>query len=118
MKNIKFWFCLTLVYCLAIISIEAQTIFKTPKQAAQTLYGAWQKKNKKQALAAAQSEAVEKLFSVRRQKMVFKGCSKREEGDFECLYENRKLDLTMAMLLDATRRGYRVKSLSFSSEAL
>ena len=49
--------------------------------------------------------------------MVFKGCSKREEGDFECLYEDRKNDLTLAMLTKMTRRGYRIKSLSFSSEA-
>jgi hypothetical protein len=48
--------------------------------------------------------------------MLFKGCQKREEGDFECLYENKKLDLTMAMIVKNFRSGYRVTEISFSSE--
>jgi hypothetical protein len=62
--------------------------------------------------------AVRKLFSVRWRKMVFKGCRKREESDYECLYEDRKNDLSLAMLTRITRRGYLIESLSFSSEAI
>jgi hypothetical protein len=92
-------------------------IFKTPTAAAQALYGAWSAKNRTKAQQAASTEAVEKLFSVKRRVMKFKGCQKREEGDFECLYEDKKNDLQMAMLLEISRRGYRINSISFSSEA-
>lgn len=93
-------------------------IFKTPEQAAQNLYTAWQKKSKSNARKVTHDEAIRKLFGVRRQKMVFKGCTKRiEERDYECLYENRKNAFELAMLLVSTRRGFWIKSLSFSSEA-
>ena len=92
-------------------------IFKTPEQAAQNLYAAWQKKSKSKARQVTHDAAIKKLFSVRRQKMVFKGCTEREEGDYECLYENKQNGLTLAILLVSTRRGFWIKSLSFSSEA-
>jgi hypothetical protein len=106
-----------LVFFLFCGSAHGQ-IFKTPAQAAQNLYAAWQKKNRSKARQVTHDAAIEKLFGVRRQKMVFKGCAKRaEEGDYECLYENRKNDLTLAMLLVSRRRGFWIQSLSFSSEA-
>jgi hypothetical protein len=119
-------FCLVaiLLGCLAANAIAARTslsssqqIFKTPDETAQTLYNAWRTKNRFKAQAAATNEAIEKLFGVKRRVMKFKGCHKREEGDFECLYEDQKNDFQMAMLVEVSRRGYRIKSVSFSSEA-
>lgn len=107
---------LTLILLVFFSSANGQ-IFKTPEQAAQNLYAAWQKKSKSKARQVTHDKAIKKLFSVRRQKMVFKGCAKREEGDYECLYENEKNGLTLAMMLVSTRRGFWIKSLSFSSEA-
>jgi hypothetical protein len=108
-----------LLGCLVLVSVtaNAQTIYKKPLQAAQDLYAAWQKKNKTLARRAASDSAVEKLFGVKPRPMNFAGCAKREEGDYECLYQDRKNDLTVAMLVAGGRRGYSVKSLSFSSEA-
>jgi hypothetical protein len=114
MKNL--YAAILLVFVL-LVSANGQ-IFKTPEEAAQHLYAAWQKKNKSSARQVTHDEAIKKLFGVRRQKMVFKGCAERkEEGDYECLYENKKNDLALAMLLVSTRRGFWIKSLSFSSEA-
>lgn len=105
-------------FLLATFNATGQTIFNTPELAAQTLYTAWRTKNQVKARTVTGDEAVEKLFSVRRRPMRFMGCSKREAGDFECIYEDSKNDLTMAMLTTrVTRRGYRIRSLSFSSEA-
>jgi hypothetical protein len=109
--------------CLAFAMLftlrtECQTTVKTPAQAAKTLYGAWQAKSRAKAKTVANDEAVEKLFSVRWRKMSFKGCTKREEGDFECRYEDIKNDLSLAMLTQINRCGYRIKTLSFSSEAI
>ena len=93
-------------------------IFKTSEQAAQHLYAAWQKKNKTKAQQVTHDAVIEKLFSVRRQKMVFKGCTERvEEKDYECVYKDANDDLSLAMLLVSRRRGFWIKSLSFSSEA-
>ena len=108
---------LILLVFVLFVSANGQ-IFKTPEQATQNLYDAWQKKSKSKARQVTHDEAIRKLFSVRRQKMVFKGCTERvKERDYECLYENKKKDLTLAMLLVSTRRGFWIKSLSFSSEA-
>ena len=113
-----------LVLSFGIVSISArattnQTIIKTPQEAANGLYQAWSIKNKTRAQKFGRAEAVDKLFGVRRQKMTFKGCTKRaDEGDYECLYENKKLDLTMAMIVKIFRVGYKVTELSFSSEAI
>lgn len=113
------------VCCAAFMSLQArttlspaQTIFKTPQASARALYQAWRKGNRAAASHAATSGAVEKLFGVRQRKMVFKGCHKREEGDYECLYEDTQNDLTLAMLTEKARGGYRIKSLSFSTEAI
>jgi len=95
-----------------------QPIFKTPEQAAATLYSAWRSTNRAKAKTVTGVQNIEKLFSVRPRTMKFNGCTKREEGDFECIYEDHKIDLTLAMLTTrVTRRGYRIRSLSFSSEA-
>lgn len=108
-----------LICCLALVSTaSAQTIIKTPPEAAQGLYRAWSKKNRKTARNFAREEAVEKLFGTRRQTMRFKGCTKREEGDFECIYENAKNDLSLAMIVKIYRAGYRVAAVSFASEAI
>lgn len=92
--------------------------FKTADAAARALYRAWRAKSEAGASSAADADAVEKLFSVRWRAMKFKGCHKREEGDFECVYEDARNDLSLAMLAEKAGRGYRIKSLSFSSEAM
>jgi hypothetical protein len=95
-----------------------RTIIKTPQAASNGLFQSWSAKNKIRAQKFARNEAVDKLFSINSQRMTFKGCSKREEGDYECVYENKKLDLTMAMIVKMFRSGYRVTEVSFSSEAI
>ena len=102
----------------ASVSAPAAGIFKTADAAARRLYLAWRAKDKTGAASAADAEAVEKLFGVRWRAMKFKGCRKREEGDFECVYEDARNDLSLAMLAERAGRGYRIKSLSFSSEAM
>lgn len=127
----KFSYVLALTLALIPGELSAQTnsgmlsasappraIFKTADAAAQKLYGAWRAKDKAGAGAAADREAVEKLFSVRRRAMKFEGCQKREEGDFECIYRDARNDISLAMLAAKTLRGYRIKSLSFSTEAM
>lgn len=113
-----------LILSLGAISISAgelpanQTIIKIPQEASDGLYQAWRGKRKAAAANFARQEAIDKLFSVRRQKMTFKGCTKSERGEFECVYENKKLDLSLAMIVKSYRAGYRVASVSFSSEAI
>ena len=109
-----------LVFCFtsALFSAYPQTIIKTPQEASKGLYQAWSKRQRKAVQNYARAEAVEKLFSARRQNMVFKGCTKLEEGDYECIYENKKLDLSVAMLVKIYRVGYRVAEVSFSSEVI
>jgi hypothetical protein len=101
----------------ASVSAPAHGSFKTADAAARALYRAWRAKSEAGAAAAADAAAVEKLFGVPWRTMKFKGCHKREEGDFECVYEDARNDLSLAMLAEVAGRGYRIKSLSFSSEA-
>ena len=115
---------IALVFCSVLISIAAhpvastgQSIFRRPEDAAQALYRAWRKRDRARAEYVSNNEVVDKLFGVRRRVMIFKGCHKREEGDYECLYEDRKNDITLAMLTHVRRRGYIIRSISFSSEA-
>jgi len=115
----KIKFIALLLCCFAMIStVPAQTLIKTPEEAAQGLYRAWSKKNRKTAQNFAREEAVKKLFETRRRTMKFKGCTKREEGDIECIYKNSKNDLSLAMIVKFFRAGARVTSVSFSSEAI
>ena len=115
----KIKFTAFLICCFAFVSTaSAQAIIKTPSEAAQGLYQAWSKKKRKTAQNFAREEAINKLFDARRQTMKFKGCTKREEGDFECIYEKPKNDLSLAMIVKIFRAGYRVVSISFSSEAI
>ncbi|HEX8734390.1 MAG TPA: hypothetical protein VF721_03655 [Pyrinomonadaceae bacterium] len=115
----KIKFIALLLCCLTMIStVPAQTIIKTPEEAAQGLYRAWSRKNRKTAQNFARAEAINKLFETRRQTMKFKGCAKREEGDYECIYEDAKNDLSLAMIVKFFRAGARVASVSFSSEAI
>ena len=91
---------------------------RTPEGVAKALYSAWQSKARKSALAVAAPEAVDKLFGLKRRKMRFEGCHVREEGGFECIYRDSRIDLSMALLVDggASLGGYNVSALSFSSE--
>ena len=104
---------------LGAAAVSAATVpTRTPEGVARALYSAWQAKSRKTALAVAAPEAVDKLFGVKRRKMRFEGCQVREEGGFECVYRDGRLDLSMAMLVDggASLGGYNVSALSFSSE--
>jgi len=89
-----------------------------PRLAAQKLYQAWHLKNRRAALKAADKEAVNKLFGARWRAMKFEGCSHRDEGGFECIYRDTKIDLSIAMIVDGgiSAGGYNVVSVSFSSE--
>src|SRR5688572_13732606 len=124
MKNLILARLVSIIFAVALFSAltttpaAGQTIIKTPQEAAQGLFQTWSRKQKKTSQNFARQEAIEKLFGVRKQKMTFKGCTKREEGDFECIYENKKNDLSLAMIVKIYRAGYRVASVSFSSEAI
>ena len=110
---------IALIVCFSMISISAkQTIVKTPPEAAKGFYQAWSKKSRKTATKFAEKDAIDKLFGVNRHPLTFKGCTKNDEGNFECIYENKKLDLSFAMIVKSFRSGYRVTSISFSSEAI
>ncbi|MGI8813009.1 MAG: hypothetical protein ACR2IH_10880 [Pyrinomonadaceae bacterium] len=116
-KNIVaiFTLCLSLV-SFAAIPAFAQT--KEPAGAARELYRAWHLKNRRSALKVADRDAVGKLFGTRWRAMRFKGCTRRDEGGFECTYFDPKIDLSIAMIVDGgvSVGGYNVASISFSSE--
>lgn len=109
---------------LATSSISAGTIsrkaqiIKTPQEAAKGLYQAWSRKSRRTAEKFARAEAIDKLFGVQRHSMVFKGCTEHGKFEYECIYQNKKLDLSFAMIVKSFRAGYRVASVSFSSEAI
>lgn len=106
-----------LLLVTAPANIQAQTR-KSPQAAAQTFYQAWRVKNRRAALKIARKSAVNKLFSTRWRAMRFQGCTRRDEGGFECVYLDAKLDLSIAFILDsgASAGGYSILSVSFSSE--
>ena len=84
--------------------------------AAQRLYQAWRTHNRVAALRVASREAVDKLLSVRWRAMRSKGCQRRGEG-FQCVYEDRTLDLRVAFVIEGgVSAGYAVTSVSFSTE--
>jgi len=103
MKNTKaltFAFLLMIAAGLAFNSNASATVQKgkitNPSVAAQRLYSAWKKKNKRAALKVATPVAVSKLFSVKWRTMRFKGCQ-NTAGSFDCLYHDLKLGLDLTM---------------------
>lgn len=113
---------LILIFCLSFISLaQASPIVKTPEAASGGLFQAWKTKNKKAAQKFAQTKAVNKLFSTRWRTMKFQGCTKREAedgGGYECIYEDAKIDLSIALIVKSFRGSYKITELSFSSEAV
>jgi hypothetical protein len=109
-----------ILICFACVSInvQGQKIIKTRQTAAQGLYQAWSKKRRKTAQNYAPQDAIDKLFGVTRRAMKFKGCSKMEEENLECIYEDKKNDLSVAMIVKIFGVGCRVTEVSFSSEAI
>ncbi len=88
-----------------------------PKVAASRLYNAWRAGRRSAALRVATPEAVDKLFGVRRRAMKFVGCRNKDEGGFQCVYRDARLDLSLALEVDGgASAGYSVVSVSFSSE--
>lgn len=113
------WLVPALAVALAAAGPAAAAMPRSPQAAAQGLYKAWQAKSRKSARPYADAAAIDKLFGVRRQPMIFKGCSVREEeGGFECLFLDRASGLSLAMVVEggASVGGYNVSALSFSSE--
>lgn len=111
-----------MIVCLICLNqIQAQIVFKTPQAAANALYAAWRTKNKSKARLAADGEAIEKLFGVRFQpKWKFAGCndqSDTEKGLFQCVYKDSADDLlSVAFDTFKTKKGWRVRSLTFGAE--
>jgi hypothetical protein len=88
-----------------------------PGVAASRLYDAWRRKNRIAALKVAERETVDKLFSVRWRVMRSKGCQRRDEGGFQCIYYDAKNDLSLAINVEGgASAGYSVESVSFSTE--
>jgi hypothetical protein len=88
-----------------------------PKVAATRLYDAWRRKNRAAALKVAERETVNKLFSVRWRAMRSRGCERREEGGFQCIYYDTKNDFSLSFNVDGgASAGYAVESVSFSTE--
>ena len=114
-------FTCALAAALAIVAsggASAELSKLPPATLAQKLYQAWHVNARKDALKVADKDAVDKLFGVRWRAMAFKGCQPRDEGGFECIYKDAKLDFSLAMIVDggASLGGYNVASVSFSSE--
>jgi hypothetical protein len=110
------------IFCLLFsINSAAQTNFKTPQAAAKALYAAWRTKNKSKAKIAADTKAIEKLFGTKFQpKWKFAGCnneSETEKGLFQCIYKDVSDDLlSVAFDTFKTKKGWRVRSLTFGAE--
>lgn len=106
---------------LCLNEVAAQTIFKTPQAAANALYTAWRTKNKVKAKAAADNAAIEKLFGAKFQpKWKFAGCNDAtdtEKGLFQCVYKDVS-DNLLSVAFDTfkTKKGWRVRSLTFGAE--
>lgn len=88
-----------------------------PAVAAARLYNAWKGRNRGTALKVAGRETVDKLLSVRWRAMQSKGCARRDEGGFKCIYYDAKNDLALSIDVDGgASAGYAVESVSFSTE--
>jgi hypothetical protein len=112
------YFAATIVLAALASPLTSLSQTKDPKLAAQKLYNAWHLKSRRSALKVADKSAVTKLFSTKWRVMKFEGCTRRDEGGFECIYRDKKLDLSIAMIVDGgvSVGGYNVSSVSFSSE--
>ena len=65
----------------------------------------------------AERATVGKLFGVRWRAMRPKGCERRDEGGFQCVYYDAANDLSLAInVAGGASAGYGVESVSFSSE--
>lgn len=88
-----------------------------PQIAAQRLYTAWKKHDRKRAKAVAANDAVSKLFSAKFRDLEFQGCDHGDEG-FQCVYHDAKEGLfDVAFTVEGgASAGYGVTAVSFSSE--
>ena len=120
-RVLKFSLSAAVFFAVAVSNLTAQTTFKTPQSAAAALYAAWRTRDKVKARLAADSEAVDKLFGAKFQpKWKFAGCndeSDTEKGLFQCIYKDSSDDiLSVAFDTFKTKRGWRVRSLTFGAE--
>lgn len=103
------------------LTIAAQTTFKTPQSAANSLYSAWRAKNKTKARAVADKQTIDKLFGtnfISRRK--FAGCtdqSETEKGLFTCVYED-PTDNLFNVAFETIKKGksWRVRRVTFAAE--
>lgn len=121
-KEMKKGLFLAIIFCLlSIETASAQTIFKTPKDAATALYSAWSTKTRTKARLVADNKAVAKLFStnfIARRK--FAGCtdqSETEKGLFTCVYED-PTDNLLNVAFEAVKKGktWRIRWVTFAAE--
>ena len=86
-----------------------------PEAAAQRLYGAWKRNNRRAATQVASTSAVKELFSSRWKgpdsEWEFYGCEKSGAG-YNCFYRNGPGGVRMRVIGGA-RAGYRVQSVGF-----
>ena len=119
---VQLMICIVFVTALFFVSAEAKMNQVLDSEVgAKKLYQAWRVGNRKAASRIADKSALNKLFSTRWRPMVFKGCTNiKPEGGFECIYRDRKNDLDLALIFKGglSAGGYKVVSLSFSSEAV
>lgn len=110
------------IFCLMLSqTASAQTVFKTPKDAATALYASWRTKSRVKAGKVADKKAVDKLFStnfIARRK--FAGCtdqSETEKGLFTCVYED-PTDNLFNVAFEAVKKGksWRIRWVTFAAE--
>lgn len=117
----KYLFLVIVSGLLFAQTASAQTAYKTPKEAANALYAAWQAKSRVKARFVADNKAVAKLFStnfIARRK--FAGCtdqSETEKGLFTCVYEDPTDDL-LNVAFETVKKGksWRIRWVTFAAE--
>ena len=75
-----------------------EVLVRTPTDAAEQLYFAWQRADKAGAAALATSGAVTSMFAIRSTKaagLAFAGCTKPAEGTSTCSWKRTNAKLTM-----------------------
>lgn len=93
--------------------------FVGPEAAAQSLYNAWRRRNRRAALKVAARRAVNTLFGNSWKgwgPMKFKGCERSEGGDITCRFISKRGGvLEMGVEGGASVGGYNVESVGLFS---
>ncbi len=61
---------------------------------------------------------MDNLFSVKWRPIKFKSCDRRDEGGFECIYQDTRIDLSLSMIVEdgVSAGGYNVASVAFRAK--